>query len=446
VPPADPTARTSPTAVAPTPPTPPPADPPPPTSPSVARATRPSAPADPAAPASVPADPPARPSGSGGHPAHPSAPADPAALASVPADPPIRPSTPAGQPAHPSAPVDPTALASVPADPPARPSGTSGHPARPSSAVAGEADPLASLAGRLVQGLAAIAGAADAGAGAAAHSVLAERRDGTVVRVGGTVAKAHPVDSVPAELASRLALAGHPRLRGIVLAPRATGAELGGRPVSVWPYGEPVDRRQAQAAPWEDAAVLLARLHAVPLAELGVPLPEMRGPAKAARAMARLGALPDSPDAQTVRAAWRRLPPWARGEQPYRGRRALCHGDWHLGQLVRHPAPAGPWLLIDVDDLGAGDPAWDLARPAMWFAAGLLPGEAWVRFLAAYRAAGGTAVPPDGDPWPQLDVPARALAVQTAAIAVAKAARGGRALDPAESELLGACARIAQLE
>jgi hypothetical protein len=324
------------------------------------------------------------------------------------------------------------------------------------------------------------------------HTVLAERRDGTVVRVGQTVAKAHPVDSVPADLAQRLALAGHPLLRGIVLAPRSTGAELGGRAVSVWPYGEPVDRRQAQAAPWEAAAALLARLHAVPLDALGDvadagrtgesgaggpagraargdgraeeaggearltgtadgagvrrPLPEMRGPAKAARAMARLGALPDSPDARVVRSAWRMLPPWARGEQPYRGRRALCHGDWHLGQLVRHPSPDGPWLLIDVDDLGVGDPAWDLARPAMWFAVGLLPGDAWARFLAAYRAEGGAAVPPDGDPWPRLDVPARALAVQAAAIAVAKAARAGRALDPAESRLLDACARIAHLE
>nr|WP_308012077.1 aminoglycoside phosphotransferase family protein [Streptomyces acidipaludis] len=331
------------------------------------------------------------------------------------------------------------------------------HPQAP-GAPAAQATPSVDLAARaaaggLVRGLADIAAAAGTehatGAGhqdEGAHTVLAERRDGTVVRVGGAVAKAHPVDSVPADLAVRLAVAGHPRLRGIVLAPHATGAEVGGRAVSVWPYGEPVDRRQAQAAPWEDAAVLLARLHAVPLTELGAPPPEMRGPAKAARAMARLGALPDSADTRTVRAAWRRLPAWARGEQPYRGQRALCHGDWHLGQLVRHPPPDGPWLLIDIDDLGAGDPAWDLARPAMWFAAGLLPGEAWARFLAAYRAAGGIAVPPDGDPWPQLDVPARALAVQTAAIALAKAARDGRALDPAETELLGVCRRIAQLE
>ena len=40
----------------------------------------------------------------------------------------------------------------------------------------------------------------------------------------------------------------------------------------------------------------------------------------------------------------------------------LVHGDWHLGQLGRRSATT-PWMLIDVDDLGVGDPAWDLARP-----------------------------------------------------------------------------------
>jgi len=244
---------------------------------------------------------------------------------------------------------------------------------------------------------------------------------------------------------------------------------LGGRIVTFWPYGEPVDPREPGAAPWEAGAGLLARLHAVPAEALPGPLPVMRGPAKAVRAMARLAAAPDSAGARVVRAAWRRLPPWARGEEPAPGPYALCHGDWHLGQLVRAPGgadradrdradrdradrkdgagePSGRWLLIDVDDLGLGDPAWDLARPAMWFAAGLLgPGE-WSRFLGAYRAAGGSAVPAAGDPWERLDVPARTLAVQTAAIALAKAARDRRALDAAESHVLAACARIAELE
>ncbi|MFG1807031.1 phosphotransferase family protein [Streptomyces sp. NPDC049040] len=299
----------------------------------------------------------------------------------------------------------------------------------------------------------------------AATTVLADRPDGTVVRVGAVVAKAHAPGTDAAALAVRVAVAGHPLLRGVLLAPLpppaaadpgaaghpdgAAGQDAGavrGRQVTAWPYGVPVDRHDPAAAPWAEAAVLLARLHTVPAAALPGPLPPMRGPAKAALAVARLRGVADSAAARTVRRAWRRLPAWARDEARHPGPAALCHGDLHLGQLVRHPAPDGDWLLIDVDDLGTGPAAWDLARPAMWFAAGLLAPDAWALFLAAYRAAGGPAVPESGDPWGQLDVPARALAVQTAAIGVAKAARDGRELDEAESELVATCARIAQLE
>ncbi|MYW08332.1 aminoglycoside phosphotransferase family protein, partial [Streptomyces sp. SID2563] len=92
-----------------------------------------------------------------------------------------------------------------------------------------------------------------------------------------------------------------------------------------------------------------------------------------------------------------------------------------------------------------GDPAWDLARPAAWYAAGLLPPDVWLRFLDAYRAGDGPAVPADGDPWPALDVPARALTVQTAALAWAKSAAEGRAPDEVEQVMIDACARIASL-
>ncbi|NDZ99061.1 phosphotransferase, partial [Streptomyces sp. SID10116] len=124
---------------------------------------------------------------------------------------------------------------------------------------------------------------------------------------------------------------------------------------------------------------------------------------------------------------------------------ALCHGDLHLGQLVR--GPDGRWLLIDVDDLGVGDPAWDLARPAAWFACGLLSPQEWTRFLDAYRDAGGPAVPADGaDPWSTLDVPARALTVQTAALVIVKAVAADRPLDEVEQALVDACARMSGVE
>lgn len=270
---------------------------------------------------------------------------------------------------------------------------------------------------------------------------LADRPDVTVVRHAGTVAKAHAPDTDAAELALRLATAA--RLPGILLAPTGpTAVTVNNRLVTFWPYGTPVDPDDPDAAPWEAAATLLARLHRVPVPTTAPP---MRGPAKAARALARLRtalAGEDHPAARPVLRAWAALPAWARAEAPMPGTAALCHGDLHLGQLVRHPAPDGSWRLIDVDDLGVGVAAWDLARPAAWYACGLLPPDEWTRFLAAYRAADGPAVPPDGDPWPALDVPARALTVQTAALVISKARAADRPLDEVEQSVVDACARM----
>ncbi|MGW5256394.1 phosphotransferase family protein [Streptomyces sp. NPDC004012] len=274
---------------------------------------------------------------------------------------------------------------------------------------------------------------------AIAGAVLAERDDdAAVVRHGDTVAKAHTPGTEPGALALRLATAA--RLPGVLLTPlRPEPVTLHGRLVTFWPYGTPVDPGAPEAAPWEAAAALLARLHRAP-APAG--LPPMRGPAKAARAIERLRVAGPHPAAEPVLGAWAALPAWARAEAPAPSARTLCHGDLHLGQLLRHPADTGGWLLIDVDDLGVGDPAWDLARPAAWYACGLLPPDEWSRFLSAYREEGGPAVPSAGDPWPVLDVPARALTVQTAALAVAKSVAAERPLDEVEQAVVDACVRM----
>ncbi|WP_422070685.1 phosphotransferase family protein [Streptomyces hoynatensis] len=295
---------------------------------------------------------------------------------------------------------------------------------------------------------AALAGlaAAEPGAPPAGPAVLADRPDGLVLRAGDTVLKAHAARA--GDIGIRLAVAAHPALAGILLPPLppAVAHPLpGGRVATRWPYGAPLDHRTpGPEVPWEAAAALLARLHTLDparLADLG-PLPAARGPARAAEALRRLRAVPEAGHPEVRRAIERILGPLAqdrggdRGQA--RGRPVLCHGDFHLGQLVRHPRPEGPWHLIDVDDLGLGDPAWDLARPAAWYAAGLLPAAEWDRLLSAYQSATGTL---GEDPWPRLDGPARALTAQLAARALVS----GRPPDEAGQAFADACVRIAGL-
>lgn len=270
--------------------------------------------------------------------------------------------------------------------------------------------------------------------------VLYDRHGVLVVRVGTVVVKLHQADRDGGPLLDRrMRLAG--ALPGLLLPPLGPPRRIAGRVVTVWPYGEPVDPRPGspEGLPWEEGARLLARLHT---AEVPEGAPEWGRPTRVARLVRELE---DGPAAGEIRRAFATLPAWIRdGSGPPDGgaRRTLLHGDWHLGQMVR---VEGAWRLIDVEDLGAGDPVWDLARPAALYSAGVLAHEDWTRFLDAYRASGGPAVPADDGLWAALDVPARALVIQIAATCVKSARKDDRPLDGAERALVDTCTRISSV-
>jgi len=262
---------------------------------------------------------------------------------------------------------------------------------------------------------------------------LYDRHGVLVVRVGDVVVKAHQPDreyGVPFLERTRLAA----RLQHIVVGPLALPIDVAGRTVTVSRYGEPVNPQEQ--LPWEEGARLLAALHLIPVPP---DAPPWGRPTRVGRLVARLG---NGSAEDVVRRAFATLPAWVRGEggQPSTQAECLIHGDWHLGQMVRDQDHR--WRLIDIEDLGIGVPAWDLARPAALYSAGVLPPDEWGRFLDAYREAGGPAVPADGDPWAALDLPARSLAIQIAATCVISAGRQERSLDGSEQAMVDACARI----
>jgi len=263
--------------------------------------------------------------------------------------------------------------------------------------------------------------------------VLAVRGDVVVIRVGDVVLKAHEPDADLAVLSARMRLAGDPRLRELLLPPlEVSPTVVLGRVVTVWPLGAPVPERDPETAPLEEAGRLLADLHRFGPSDFAGVQPPSGAPHRMARTVAELRRSRIGGAADVVLRAFDTLPPV---DTPTH--LTLCHGDWHLGQMVE----AGGWRLIDVDDLGIGDPAWDLARPAALHAAGVLDPETWGRFLDAYVAAGGVAVTTH-DPWAALDVPARALVVQMAARALLAAQRDEKVLDEAQEALLETCDRI----
>ncbi|MFA1545625.1 phosphotransferase family protein [Actinomadura chokoriensis] len=267
----------------------------------------------------------------------------------------------------------------------------------------------------------------------ASPETLYDRHGVLVVRVGDVVVKAHQADREHGPpFLERIRLAS--TLPELLIGPQSPPLTVDGRTVTIAPFGEPVD--PGQELPWEEGARLLAALHSE---SVPARAPSWGRPTRVARLVSRLG---EGPAEDEVRRAFATLPAWIRGEEDEPAGRAehLIHGDWHLGQMVR--AQDGRWRLIDIEDMGRGDPAWDLARPAALYSAGVLPPDDWGRFLGAYTAAGGPAVPTRDDPWTRLDIPARSLAIQIAATCVISAERDDRTLDEPEQAMIDACARI----
>ena len=244
----------------------------------------------------------------------------------------------------------------------------------------------------------------------------------------GVSLKIHPARTDPEELATRLrAIAGPDVERSWVqpLGYRPFPAP-GGRVATLWPRVSVLGTLDHH--PWQDAGRLLARVHNC---EPTMELPPAGTSAVVERALARLRGIEDEPGARWLTEGDGDMSEHSRGldrprlaalagvaerlaarlsETP---RSTMVHGDFHLGQLG-HTLLRRQWRLLDVDNLGLGDPAWDLATPAAFYAAGLLDSAAWKTFLASYREAGGPAVPADGDVWATLELPARAAALVAA--------------------------------
>lgn len=212
------------------------------------------------------------------------------------------------------------------------------------------------------------------------------------------ITKTHRPGTDPQELRERLRVAVRcPELLApLSIEPERTRDQW----LTRWPRVDVV-AQHPEGLPWTESGRLLARLHREPLGDFDLPHGAV---ARLERALARLGS---GAAANVVRRAAEGLPAF-RVDAP----KTLVHGDFHLGQLGRRSD--GDWVLFDLDDLGVGDPCWDLSRPAGFWAAGLIPDDDWHTFVDGYRSGDGPALPA-GDPWRVLEPFARAAVIAAAA-------------------------------
>ncbi|RZA26743.1 MAG: aminoglycoside phosphotransferase family protein [Proteobacteria bacterium] len=274
---------------------------------------------------------------------------------------------------------------------------------------------------------------------------LSCRSERVLIGAGDVVMKAHAHFTNSQDLRARLNIVSMEPWNQVFLKPlRQDVFDLGDdRVATAWPLARVLDENQ-NTIPWEHAAWVLAKLHSIPIDKKAFSFepPKSRAVTRVKLALAQLRDVPeDDRDAvwRTIDDSQKTLDLSEGADQPTH----WVHGDWHLGQIVDISFGSQPNLrLIDMEDMGIGNAAWDLARPAAFFAAGLLSAEDWHLFLDTYQNEGGRALPRGEDPWLTLDNPARSLVVQCAANAWIKAKEENRSFRDDEQLLIDACERI----
>lgn len=215
----------------------------------------------------------------------------------------------------------------------------------------------------------------------------------------GVIVKLHSPAANLERLARRIHCIGGPDIDRLWIQPLiyAPFQAPGNRLATIWPRVTvlaTIDR-----PPWAQIGTLLAKLHRLPIND---DPPRLGGHTRLQLAIEFLRKSLPGELGWLIESGERLAELLAEPTQV-----TLAHGDFHLGQIGHTPLRRS-WKLLDVDDFGTGDPAWDLASPAAYRAAELLDDESWDAFLDAYREAGGPAIPEHGDPWAALNLPAQA--------------------------------------
>ncbi len=267
----------------------------------------------------------------------------------------------------------------------------------------------------------------------------------------GTVAKAHAPDTDPRRPRRPPRRRRPPALAGILLPPLHAPTRrrrCDGRPVTFWPYGAPVDPDGPGRRPLGGGR-RPARPPATAPGRSRPRLPPMRGPAKAARAVARLRAARPGDPAAGARpgAPGRRCPAWARAEapdaRPPRPASSATATSTSASSSAT-PPPTAPGCSSTSTTSASATPPGTWPGPPPGTPPGCCRPTSGSRFLAAYRAAGGPAVPADGDPWPAPGRPRpRPHRADRRPRRSPRRRRTDRPLDEVEQAVIDACARMA---